>query len=143
MSKLGKIAVLGAGKLGQTLIRGLLDRRIVAARDVTATTRHAATAAAVRKALGVLTMIDNVAAIRGARTILVAVKPPAAEALLREIGPALKAGPCVISTVAAVTTASMESWLGGKPAVIRTMPNTPCLIGEGMTGIAAGRHASR
>lgn len=143
MTKLGKIAVLGAGKLGQTLIRGLLDRRIVAARDVAATTRHGATAAAVRRQCGVRASTDNVAAIRGARTIIVAVKPQAAEELLRKIGPALRPDQCVVSTVAAVSTASMEAWLGGKPAVVRTMPNTPCLIGEGMTGIAAGRHASR
>lgn len=143
MTKLGKIAVLGAGTLGQTLIRGLLDRRIVSARDVTATTRHDATAAAVRKAFGVRASTDNVAAIRGARTVLVAVKPQAAEELLRKIGPAFGREQCVISTVAAVTTGAMESWLGGKPAVVRTMPNTPCRIGEGMTGIAPGRHASR
>jgi pyrroline-5-carboxylate reductase len=141
MALRGNIAVIGAGKIGQTLIRGLLDRKIVAPRQIVATTAHAASADAVRRAFRIRTAATNAAAVRGAQTVLVAVKPPVAREVLSQVRTALAPRACVISTVAAVTTRAMEEALGGKVPVVRTMPNTPCLIGEGMTGIAPGRHA--
>lgn len=139
----GNIAVIGAGKMGQTLIRGLLDRKIVARGRLTATTAHAATAEAVRRTFGVRTSLDNRAAVRGAATVIVSLKPQAMIETLGRLGSVLSAGQCVISTAASVSTRMMEEALGGKIPVVRAMPNTPCLVGQGMTGIAAGRWASK
>lgn len=139
----GKIAVLGAGRLGQTLIRGLLDRRKIPRGRLVATTRHRASAEAVRRSFRVRTTLDNAEAVAGARTIIVSVKPQGIRDVLAEIGPVLRPDQCVVSTVASVPTRVIEETLGGRVPVIRTMPNTPCLIGEGMTGIAPGRFARK
>ena len=75
-----------------------------------------------------------------ADTLLLAVKPQDMVAALNEIAPALPPGRLVISVAAGITTAVLEKHLPAETAVVRAMPNTPALVGQGMTAIAAGTH---
>jgi pyrroline-5-carboxylate reductase len=92
--------------------------------------------------LGVSVTTDNRAAARGADIVLIAVKPlivsEVAQAIRAEVGPKT----LVISVAASVPTSLLEQNLPNGVPVIRAMPNTPCAIGEGMTGLAKGRHAT-
>lgn len=81
----------------------------------------------------------NRAAVRGARLVVVAVKPVGVPELLAEIADALEPDAVIISVAAGVTTATMEALVPG--VVLRAMPNTPALVGRGMTGLAAGSRA--
>lgn len=137
-----RVAVIGAGKLGQTLLSALLDSHWVRARDVTATTAHAETARALANKLGVRVTLDNAEACRRADVILVTVKPQVMGEALDAINPAVEPHQLLISTAASVPTRFIEERLGKPVPVVRTMPNTPCLLRCGMTGIAAGRHVS-
>jgi pyrroline-5-carboxylate reductase len=73
--------------------------------------------------------------------VLVGVKPAMVPDLLREIAPVLQAGTIVVSLAAGVTVATFEEILGDDIAVLRSMPNTPALVGKGVTGLAAGSRA--
>lgn len=138
-----RIAVLGAGKMGRTLIRALLAAGAVEARQVAATTRHREHVEALADELGIEAAEANAAAVEGAGLVLLCVKPQGAREVLPEIARALEPGQLLVSILAGVTLADLERPLADGVAVVRAMPNTPSLVGAGMTALAAGRHAGR
>jgi pyrroline-5-carboxylate reductase len=138
-----RLAVLGAGKIGGILLRAFLEQKLVQPKHVHATAKHADKARALAKQLGITASTDNRAAVRDADIILLAVKPQAVREILEEIKPEMKSGKMIVSVVASVTTQHMEKILGLDLPVIRAMPNTPCAIGCGMTGLAKGVHAGK
>ncbi len=137
-----RVAVIGAGKMGQTLIGGWLDAGAVDAGSIVATAGHADRVRRVARDLGVDGTVDNRAAVRGADIVMLAVKPQTADLVLAEIGDALEPEQLVVSILASVTTSYIEDRLPGPIPVVRSMPNTPSRVGAGMTAICAGRHAS-
>lgn len=137
-----KVAVLGAGKMGGTLIRALLDARVVAPEDITATTHTAERGQVVARELGVITGLDNAAAVAGADVILLAVKPQTAASVLDEIRDRLAPDQLVVSILAGVPLGHIERRLPEGVPVVRAMPNTPALVGAGMTVVCGGRAAA-
>ena len=137
-----RLAVVGAGKMGSTLLRALLESGAVAAGEVTATVRHEAGAADLGTRLGVAAGTDNRAAVDGAEVVLVGVKPQALGDVLAELAPVLRPEQLVVSIVASATTGYIERRLPRAVPVVRAMPNTPALIGAGMTVLCAGRDAT-
>lgn len=137
-----KLAVLGAGQLGETLIRGLLDAGLADARSVTVTTLHRARARDLARRLGVHAAASNAEAVADAQVVLLVVKPQQVVPVLREIGPLLKPGQLLISAASSVSTAVIEQHLKAKVPVVRAMPNTPALVRQGMTALAGGKHAT-
>lgn len=85
---------------------------------------------------------DNLAAAAAADIVLLAVKPQVIGPVAREIAPALCDGDLVISIAAGVPIAALEGWLGADTALVRCMPNTPALVGAGITGLVANGAAS-
>ncbi|GAB2843879.1 pyrroline-5-carboxylate reductase [Microbacterium insulae] len=139
------IAILGAGSMGGAILHGLVRSGV--AGGVTVTNRTSAKAAALADLEGVRSIAleeqpsGNVDAAAAAEIVLVGVKPAMVPDLLREIAPVLRPGTIVVSLAAGVTLATFESLLGDDVAVIRSMPNTPSLVGKGVTGLAAGTRA--
>ncbi|MFK4835721.1 pyrroline-5-carboxylate reductase [Microbacterium sp. ZW T2_14] len=142
-SPLPPIAILGAGSMGGAIARGL-SRSGLAAGGVTTTNRSRAKAAELDGLDGVTSLAledhptGNTDAAAAADIVLVGVKPAMVPDLLREIAPALRPGAIVVSLAAGVTIATFEQLLGEGVAVLRSMPNTPALVGRGVTGLAAG-----
>jgi pyrroline-5-carboxylate reductase len=137
-----RLAVLGAGKMGGILLRAFLDQRLATPGHVTGTVRHAERAEKLNKELGVRIGTDNRAAVEGADVVLMAVKPAQVVEVLEEIRDGLKQGSVLVSVAASVPTKFIEQHLGRQVAVVRAMPNTPCAVGYGMTGVAKGSHAT-
>lgn len=146
--QLPPIALLGVGSMGGAILTGLRDPQVRSEHPITVTTRSAASASAFADAADVVALASehdpaaNRTAVRGARVVIVAVKPWAVPEMLRDIAADLDPGTIVVSVAAGVTTASMEQALPPHTAVVRAMPNTPSHLGLGMTGIAGGTHAS-
>jgi len=137
-----RIAVLGAGKLGEALITGMVDAGIAAKRQFIATAAHNERLEVLKKKLGIETTLSNSQAVRKADMVLLCVKPQTVEEVLRQISDDLTPDHVIISVAASVTTQFMENILTKPVPVLRTMPNTPCFIKKGMTAIAPGRHAT-
>jgi pyrroline-5-carboxylate reductase len=138
-----RLAVLGAGKIGGILLRAFLEQKLVQPKRVRATVRHAEKARALARQLKIQVSTDNRAAVHDADIVLLAVKPQAVREVLEEIKSEMKPGMLIVSVVASVTTQLMERQLGLEVPVVRAMPNTPCAIGCGMTGLAKGLHAKK
>jgi pyrroline-5-carboxylate reductase len=137
-----KLALLGGGKLGTILLRGLLKQGLFAPKDVVVTVRHAERAAALANELGIEVTTDNRRAVRGRDILLLCVKPQVVREVLEAIRGEVSVKTLLVSVAASVPTSYIEQHLGKKVPVVRTMPNTPCAVGCGMTGICPGAHAS-
>ena len=143
MPEHAKLAILGAGKMGETLASALIEAKILRPEQILVTARHTQRAQEVAQRFGVIAAESNAAAAREAEIVLLCVKPQASREVLAEIGPALQAGHLVISILASATTSFIENLLPAKAAVVRAMPNTPSLLRAGMTVLCAGQHAQR
>ncbi|HRK02211.1 MAG TPA: pyrroline-5-carboxylate reductase [Oligoflexia bacterium] len=130
------IGILGLGKMGEALVRGMLDAG-VAKNRILGTTGRAKSAAEASKRLGIKVFTDNQKLIEKCDVIFLSVKPQHVEAVLNENSKSLTKKKLLVSVCASITTSQLESWSGGRCAVVRSMPNTPCLIGEGVTAIAS------
>lgn len=145
MSLHGKrIAVLGFGTMGRALVGALLKDGAVQADHVVATVAHEDSAKRLSGTNGIAVGTDNGEAVRGADLVLLCVKPGVARGLLRELrsAGALDHDPLLVSIAAGVSTGELEDLAGGALAVVRAMPNTPCLVGEGMSVMVAGSHTN-
>lgn len=137
-----RLAVLGAGQLGEMLIRGLLEARLTEAHLVTVTSLHGARSRELARKLGVRAASSNAEAVRNANVVLLTVKPQQVVPVLREVGPLLTASQLLISAASSVSTAVIESHVKASVPVVRAMPNTPALVRQGMTALSAGAHAA-
>jgi pyrroline-5-carboxylate reductase len=135
-----RIAILGAGKIGESLIAGLLLSGWRKPDEIVATARGEAHREALAETHGIEATASNRDAVQGAGTVVIAVKPQDIEGLLSELKGAVAPDQTVISIAAAIPTALIERQLDGVP-VVRAMPNTPAAVHEGMAGIAPGSHA--
>ena len=136
-----RVAVLGAGKMGGILLQGFLKNNLLGPDQVVATVQHADRAMALSAQFGVEVSTDNLAAAQWADVILLGVKPVQVPALVEQIKSALP-GKTVLSFAASVTTGAIEAAAGCDLAVVRAMPNTPAMIGAGVTALCAGRFCS-
>ncbi|MCS6816631.1 MAG: pyrroline-5-carboxylate reductase [Blastocatellia bacterium] len=136
------LAVLGAGKIGEALIRGLLESELLERENIIATAKHQKRLDYLAEHYGVRTTLDNALAVEQADLVLLSVKPQTMCELLEEIAPAVAPRHLLISVAASVPTAFIESLLPIEVPVVRAMPNTPCVIRAGMTVLCRGRHAT-
>ena len=134
-----RIAVLGAGKMGGILLQAFLRSGLFSAEQITATVAHELRAEQLSKQFGLAVTTDSCRAVEGADIVLLAVKPTQVVPLVREISPSLKPGALLLSIAASVKTGAIEEALGGSSAVIRAMPNTPAMLGAGITALCRGR----
>jgi pyrroline-5-carboxylate reductase len=142
--ELPQIAILGAGSMGGAILSGLLSPDVEVA-GITVTNRTEAKAATVRHEGVVSLALESepdatTTALRGAKLVLLGVKPAMVPDLLRGIRGSLEPDALVVSVAAGVTIDTMEALV--RQVVFRSMPNTPSLVGLGVTGVAAGSRAS-
>jgi pyrroline-5-carboxylate reductase len=134
-----RIAILGTGKIGESLLRGLLSSGWT---DIVVTGRRQERIDELHERYGVAGTLSNVDAARDADVVVLAAKPQDLETLLEEVGAQLTSAQTVLSVAAAIPTASIERHLADGVAVVRAMPNAPATVHEGMAGLAPGAHAT-
>ncbi|MDH5648918.1 MAG: pyrroline-5-carboxylate reductase [Gammaproteobacteria bacterium] len=135
-----KIGFIGAGNMARSLASGLLangwEKDNVVLSDPDSRQRDA-----IETTLGLKVYDDNTALIEQVKTVVLAVKPQVLKGVVNQIAPAIqKHKPLVISIAAGVRIADLEHILGEDIAIVRSMPNTPALIGSGASGLFANQN---
>jgi len=131
------VAFIGGGNMARSLIGGLVARGM-APRAIRVSEPVDVLREALAKDFGVTVFADNAHAIEGADTWIFGVKPQVMREVCGALAPAAQsAKPLIVSIAAGITTSQLERWLGGALPVVRTMPNTPALLGAGVTGLFA------
>jgi pyrroline-5-carboxylate reductase len=141
MAAARKVAILGGGKIGESLLAGLLSSSWRTPEEVVVTGRREARIAELAERYGVPVTLANAEAAEGAGLVVVAVKPQDIEALLRELTGSVTPEQTVLSVAAAIPTAAIERHLSGEIPVVRAMPNAPATVHEGIAGICPGTYA--
>lgn len=137
MTSASPIAFIGGGNMARSLIGGLIARGTAAGAIRVSEPVDALREGLVRD-FGITTTADNAEAAGPAGLWVLAVKPQVMRAVCEALAPlAQQARPLVVSIAAGITAAQLQRWLGGGIAVVRTMPNTPALLGAGVTGLFA------
>ncbi len=136
------IAFLGGGNMARSLIGGLLKQGMAPER-LQVSEPNSALREALLQDFGVRALASNGDAVQGADIWVLCVKPQVAIGVLEELAPVAAQGhPLLISIAAGLTVERLSAALGGHARVVRTMPNTPALIGAGITGLCVNAQLS-
>ena len=138
-----KIGFIGCGKMASAIIKGLIATKFVQPEGIMATQVEVEGIEEKSKKLGVEIITDNKTLAKKSDIIFVATKPNQVVDVLTEIKPYLTPDKLIVSIAAGVTTKKLELNLPELARVVRVMPNTPALVGEGMSGICGGVYAKK
>jgi pyrroline-5-carboxylate reductase len=130
------VGFLGAGNMGEALIKGLLAAKLVPAQAIFATDVRPERLKELDRQYGIQVSSDNAELVKRADIVILAVKPQIMDAVATEIAPAVTRGKLLISIAAGVATDKIRARLPRDARLIRVMPNTPALVLEGATAIA-------
>jgi pyrroline-5-carboxylate reductase len=133
-----KIAFIGGGNMASALIAGLAGK-LTAGANIHVVDPNADALERLRTQYGVTTATRSDAAVTAADVIVLAVKPQSMRDVAAQLLPLIDTArqPLIVSIAAGIRGADLSRWLGGYGAIVRCMPNTPALIGMGITGMAA------
>ena len=129
------IGIIGAGNMGEALIRGLLRAQLVRPYEIIASGRTKKKLNRLEKEYGVHTTLDNLQVVNSTDTVILAVKPQNMNEVFTQIKPQMLQKHLIISIAAGIDMMRLRKGLGQKPRLIRTMPNLPALADEGVTAI--------
>ena len=134
------IAFIGGGNMARSLIGGLVaagtPSRTISVSDPQAELRNN-----LQEDFGINVHADNISAATGARVIVLAVKPQVLQEVVVPLGSLVAEHQALLVSIAAgITAPSIERWVGGQPALVRVMPNTPALVGAGISALYANEN---
>lgn len=134
-----KLAIIGAGNMGEALARGIIRAGLMAPRELVLTDVAAERVRSLADELGAVAETVNTVAMQDVSLVVLAVKPHLVQSVCREIAPAMPAGATALSLAAGITMQQIQTALGRVDIpVVRTMPNTPALVGMGAFGLSFG-----
>lgn len=137
-----ELGILGAGQMAEAIVRGILKSKLIPAERIIAAD-PVDQRRAVFAQLGIAVTSDNATAAKDAGMLLLATKPYQLAEVLTALAPVIPPETLIISIAAGISTQSIETWLGKNRKIIRTMPNTPMLIGAGAVAIAPNHAAAK
>ncbi len=136
-----KITFIGAGNMARSIIGGLIAGGHSAA-SITATSPIREELASLKNEVNIEVNTNNKEAISDVEVVVLAIKPQVMSVVCNEITPSLNKSTLVISIAAGINCTSLQSWLGAEQPIVRCMPNTPALVGEGASGLFANAHTT-
>lgn len=131
------VGFIGCGKMAQAMVNGMLQSSFAKREEILASTKSAESAQNVKEAFQIETTLDNKQVASYADVLIVAVKPHLYGEVLQEISSYVKEETIIVTVAAGIDIAYIESQMSKQIKVIRSMPNTPSLVGEGMTVFCA------
>ena len=132
MTEMQRITFIGSGAMGEAMIKGMVAQDVVQAANITASDPVAARREQMKSQFGIMTSESNRSAVQDADVVILSVKPQILPKVLAELKGQIPPSAFVLSIVAGVPIATIQSGLG-HDRIVRTMPNTPAQVGKGMT----------
>ncbi len=137
-----KLGVIGLGNMATAMIGGIIKSGLFAPADITGADAYAPQREKAEKSFGIGTCADNAEAAGGRDYVIIAVKPQIYDDVLPEVAKAHKTDAVIISIAPGKTLSYLEGILGNDTKIVRLMPNTPALVGEGCTGACRNKNVS-
>ena len=130
-----KVGFIGGGNMASAMIGGMLRKAVVSRDDLMVSVRTKESAERLREQFGIAAVTDNASVAEISDIVFLAVKPNICEKIIIEIASYITPGKIVVSIIPGRSLEWLDTTFGKPTKLIRTMPNTPALVGEGMTGV--------
>lgn len=137
-----KIGFIGCGNMGSAMVGGLIKSGFQKKGDIIVSARTQASVDKIKNSFDVFGTIDNKYVAKNSDIVVFAVKPNMYKNVVEEVKEELTKDKLIITIAAGISISNMEEWLGSDAKVIRTMPNTPALVGEAMSGVCPNKNVS-
>lgn len=137
-----KMTFIGCGNMGSAIMGGILKSGLASKEDITGADPYAPARKKAEEQLGIKTSDDNSKAVVGADVVLIAVKPQGLEKAVKGLDQVITGEQLVISIVAGQSLERLEGLLGADKKIVRVMPNTPALVGEGISAWCVNSHVT-
>lgn len=134
--------MIGCGNMGRAMIKGILDGKLCAPQDIMATAAHAESLEKKKRELGIQTSPDNREAAAFADILFLCVKPQHYQTVIRQIRDLVTERQIIVTVAPGKSLAWLEEEFGKPLRIVRTMPNTPALVKEGMTAVCPNGNVS-
>ena len=134
-----KLGFIGCGNMAQAMISGIVEAGLVSSEEVIASDAYQPSLDAAKEKLDINVTLDNKEVASKSEMLVLAVKPQFYEAVINEISPVVKDDIIIITIAPGQTLEKIEGLFGKDIRVVRTMPNTPAMVGEGMTALCANK----
>lgn len=137
-----KIGFIGCGNMGTSMVGGLIKSGFINSGQIIISTKTEASLKKLSDKFNVITTLNSKDVVKKSDIIFLAVKPNIYKPIIEEIKSEITNDKLIITIAAGITIENMEQWLGDDLKIIRTMPNTPALVGEAMTAICPNKNVS-
>lgn len=137
-----KLGFIGCGNMASAIIGGIIAKGLAAQQDVLASNHSQTSADAAHENLGIKTTTNNLEVVEWADVLFLSVKPQKYQVVIEQIRPVLKSDQIVVTIAPGKTLSWLADRLGAQAKIVRTMPNTPALVGEGFTSYCANQNVS-
>lgn len=135
-----KIGFIGCGNMGKAILGGILNSKKIAKEDILVSTRSEKSKNDIEKEFGVKVTLDNKEVAKNSNILFLAIKPNIFKNVLLDIKEEISKETIIISIAAGISMNDMEEWLENDYKIIRTMPNTPALVGEAISAICPNKN---
>lgn len=139
LTKVGKIGFIGGGNMAEAFIKGLLNGGFPV-EDILFSEPNLKRHQLMEERYGIACVANNVDLVANSHVVVLAIKPQILEKVLDEVASVFNDDKLLISILAGATTETLEAGLGGQAHVVRAMPNTPALAGQGAAALCPGRY---
>lgn len=137
-----KYTFIGCGNMGSAIIGGILKSGLAKKTEITASDPYEPTRKKAEQVFGIRTMSDNHEAVKDVDLVLIAVKPQGLNAALEGLDQILTKDQLIVSIAAGQSLQRLASLVGSEKKIVRVMPNTPALVGEGISAWCANEHVT-
>lgn len=138
-----KIGFIGCGNMGKAMLKGLLNSNKISKDDIIVSTKSEESKKNIVDEFGVKCTLNNIEVAKDSEVLFLAVKPNMYKQVIREIKDFLKDDVIIISIAAGINILDIEEWLDKDYKIVKTMPNTPALVGEAMSAICPNRNVGK
>ena len=130
-----KIGFIGCGNMAQAMIGGIIAKGAALPEEIIASRRNKSALEEIKSAYGICTAVSNAEAAKNSEIIVLSVKPYMYEAVINEIKPFVNESSIIVTVAPGKSLEWLKDRFGFDAKIVRTMPNTPALVGEGMTAV--------
>lgn len=134
------IGFIGAGNMAKAIIGGILKSELLKKEEVIASAKSDATIEKINSEFGIITTKDSSEVVKKSQIIVVAVKPDIYDEVLQEVNEYIDNEKIIVTIAAGKSIEDIENVIGSDKKIVRTMPNTPALVGEGMTALCPNKN---
>lgn len=137
-----KLGLIGCGNMAQAMMEGIIEEKLIPSNEIIASDQYKPSLEKAKEKLGINVTSDNKEVVANSEMIILAVKPQFYDLVIKEIAPIINEDTVIITIAPGQTLEKIEEEFNKQVKIVRTMPNTPAMVGQGMTGMCTNKYVT-